>query len=317
MCLCGFLILHIKFYNFAGSKFEYIIMKIYNSKFTFSGHESFPCKTLWLKKGYDFIKAEKNFNDPSAVVDLGVGKNMVSAVRYWYKAFGLNKDSQTGWIADYILDTETGKDPYLEDLGTLWLMHFLLIHSEEASLYRLFFVDFQKERRLFDREQVVNFIKRKMKGAEKENLYNENTVKKDVGVLLLNYCLPRNPQSNEDFSTLLMDLDLLRQSDKKDNSEDRKEQYFFNIEGKNQVTPEMFLLALLLTKEDSDNSVSYDILHEIGLIFCMTDLEVIDMLNLLSETYSDSLIYSDVAGIRQLQFIKQMDAKQVLEKYYE
>ena len=58
-------------------------------------------------------------------------------------------------------------------------------------------------------------------------------------------------------------------------------------------------------------------MHEIGLMFCMTDLEVIDMLNLLSETYSDSLRYSDVAGIRQLQFIKQMDTKQVLEKYYE
>lgn len=288
-----------------------------DTKFTFSGHESFPCKTLWLKKGYDFIKDGKDFNAPAAVVSLGVGKNMVSAVRYWYKAFGLNKDSQTGWTADYILDSQNGKDPFLEDLGTLWLMHFLLIYSDEATLYRMFFVDFQKERRLFDREQVISFVKRKMKGAGKESLYNENTVKKDVGVLLLNYCLPRNPQSNEDFSTLLMDLDLLRQSDKKDNFDDKKEQYFFNIEGKKQVTPEIFLFALLLTKEDSDNSVSYDILHEIGLIFCMTDLEVIDMLNLLSETYSDSLSYSDVAGIRQLQFIKQMDAKQVLEKYYE
>ncbi len=72
------------------------------AEFHFSGHESFPCKTLWLKKGYDFSKEEKDFNAPTAVVDLGVGKNMVSAVRYWYKAFGLNKDSQTGWIADYI-----------------------------------------------------------------------------------------------------------------------------------------------------------------------------------------------------------------------
>ena len=47
------------------------------SKYTFSGHESFPCKTLWLKKGYDFVKEEKDFNAPEAVVDLGVGKNMV------------------------------------------------------------------------------------------------------------------------------------------------------------------------------------------------------------------------------------------------
>lgn len=288
-----------------------------NNKYTFSGHESFSCKTLWLKKGYDFVKDEKNFNDPTAVVDLGVGKNMVSAVRYWYKVFGLNDESETTWIADYILDNQIGKDPYLEDLGTLWLMHFLLIHSEEASLYKMFFVDFQSERRLFDKEQVVGFVKRKMKVAGKENLFNENTVKKDVGVLLQNYCLPRKPQSNEDFSTLLMDLDLLRQTDKKDNSEDKKDKFFFNIEGKKPVTPEMFLFALLMTKEKNDNSVSYDILHEIGLMFCMANLEVIDMSNQLSELFPDVLKYSDVAGIRQLQFTKQIDAKQVLDRYYE
>jgi len=287
-----------------------------NNRFTFSGHESFPCKTLWLKKGYDFVKAEKDFNAPEAVVDLGVGKNMVAAVRYWYKAFGLNKDAETGWIADYIFKSDMGKDPYMEDLGTLWLLHFLLIYSGEASLYKMFFVDFQKERRLFDREQVVSFVKRKMIEAGKENLFNENTVKKDVGVLLLNYCLPRNPQSNEDFSTLLMDLDLLRQVDKT-SGDDKRNGYYFNVEGKRKVTSEIFLFALLMTKEENDNSISYDTLSELGLMFCMTDLEVIDMLKYLSEEYSESLTYSDVAGIRQLQFTKQMDAKQVLEKYYE
>lgn len=285
--------------------------------YTFSGHESFPCKTLWLKKGYDFVRAEKDFNAPEAVVDLGVGKNMVAAIRYWYKAFGLNKDVKTGWIADYIFDKNTGKDPYMEDLGTLWLLHFLLVYTGEASLYRLFFVDFQKERRLFDREQVVSFVKRKMAKAEKQNMFNENTVKKDVGVLLLNYCLPRNPQSNEDFSTLLMDLDLLRQTDKTESLEDKRSRYFFNIEGKRQVTPAIFLFALLTVKEENDNSIPYDTLHELGLIFCMTDLEVIDMLKQLSETYSDALTYSDVAGIRQLQFTQQLDAKQVLDNYYE
>lgn len=291
-------------------------VNIDRKKHSFSGHESFPCKTLWIKKGYDFVKAEKDFNAPEAVVDLGVGKNMVAAVRYWYKAFGLNKDAETGWIADYIFKSDMGKDPYMEDLGTLWLLHFLLIYSGEASLYKMFFVDFQKERRLFDREQVVSFVKRKMIEAGKENLFNENTVKKDVGVLLLNYCLPRNPQSNEDFSTLLMDLDLLRQVDKT-NDDDKRNGYYFNVEGKRKVTPEIFLFALLMTKEENDNSISYDTLYELGLMFCMTDLEVIDMLKYLSEEYSESLTYSDVAGIRQLQFTKQMDAKQVLGKYYE
>lgn len=290
------------------------------SKYVFSGHESFPCKTLWLKKGYDFILAEKDFNSPTAVVELGVGKNMVAAIRYWYKAFGLNSgDERIKWIPDFLFNDQDGKDRYMEDLGTLWLLHFLLVYSNIASLYNLFFVDFQKERRRFDKNQIVTFVKRKMGEVNQDHLFNANTVKKDVGVLLQNYCLPRNPQSNEDFSTLLMDLDLLRQKEKKEENEENEKDklFYFNIEGKKKVTPEVFLFAVLMYKPDEDNTIPFDLLQDVGLVFCMNDLEVIDMLRLLSERYSDSLTYSDVAGIRQLQITQPMDSKQLIERYYE
>lgn len=66
-------------------------------KYTFSGHDSFQCRQLWLKKGYDYIQSKKSFNDEDAVVRLGVGKNMVSAIRYWMKAFNIidGKDKPT------------------------------------------------------------------------------------------------------------------------------------------------------------------------------------------------------------------------------
>lgn len=287
------------------------------SRYVFSGHESFPCKSLWLKKGYDFNKAKKDFNSPEAVVELGVGKNMVAAIRYWYKAFGLNSDDERiKWIPDFLFNDQDGKDRFMEDLGTLWLLHFLLVYSNIASIYNLFFVDFQKERRRFDRNQVLTFVKRKTQEAGKEYQFNENTVKKDIGVLLQNYCLPRNPQSNEDFSTLLMDLDLLRQKEKKDEHDDDKA-YYFNVEGKKKVSPEIFLFAILIYKDAEDNTIPFDLLQEIGLIFCMTDLELIDMLRLLSEKYSASVAYSDVAGIRQLQITQQIDPKVLIEQYYE
>lgn len=287
------------------------------NKYIFSGHESFPCKSLWLKKGYDFIMAKKDFNSPEAVVELGVGKNMVSAIRYWYKAFGLNSDDERiKWIPDFLFNDQNGKDRFVEDLGTLWLLHFLLVYSNIASLYNLFFIDFQKERRRFDRNQVITFVKRKTQEAGKEYQFNENTVKKDVGVLLQNYCLPRNPQSNEDFSTLLMDLDLLRQKEKKEERDDEKA-YYFNIEGKKKVSPEIFLFAILIYKDAEDNTVPFDLLQEVGLIFCMTDLEVIDMLRFLSEKYSGNMAYSDVAGIRQLQITQQIDPQVLIKQYYE
>ena len=53
----------------------------------------------------------------------------------------------------------------------------------------------------------------KLKTAEagKSSAFNANTVKKDIGVFIQSYALPRKPQSNEDFSSLLIDLDLVRQ----------------------------------------------------------------------------------------------------------
>ena len=56
-------------------------------KYTFSGHDTFHCRSLWLKKGYDYLLLNKKFSDDDAVVVLGVGKNMVTAIRYWMKAF--------------------------------------------------------------------------------------------------------------------------------------------------------------------------------------------------------------------------------------
>ena len=58
-------------------------------RYCFSGHESFPCKSMWLKKGYDYLVDRNRFTDPDAVVKLGVGKNMVQSIRFWLRAFGL------------------------------------------------------------------------------------------------------------------------------------------------------------------------------------------------------------------------------------
>lgn len=238
-------------------------------KYTFSGHESFSCKTLWLKKGYDFVKESGNWNDADSVVKLGVGKNMVASIRYWMRAFGLTQNDALTDIADYIFDTDSGKDPFIEDLGTLWLLHYLLVSTGEATLYKLLFTRFQRERSSFEREHLVSFVKRTMTEDGKIKTYNENTVKKDVGVLLQNYVQPQRMQSMEDYSSLLIDLDLIRQS------VDGK-QYVFNIEGKRQL-PLVILLFAITKEKGDDNSVDYDTLQNIGNMFCLNDMELITM----------------------------------------
>lgn len=245
-----------------------------NIKYTFSGHESFPCKSLWLKKGYDFVNHERNFNAPDAVIDLGVGKNMVSSIRFWLKSFGLYDGEYLSELAYYLFDEVAGRDKYMEDLATLWLLHFTIVTSGEATLYDWLFTGLQKERKEFDRAQVLFYVKRRLLEDNKYNLFNENTVKKDIGVLLLNYVIPQKASSNEDYSSLLLDLDLIRVDS------DNNKIYFFNIEGKRQVTPEIFFYGLVKLKGE-ERTVPYELLQELGLIFCMSDLETINMLSLI------------------------------------
>lgn len=267
---------------------------------------------MWLKKGYDFVRAGRDFNSPDAVVDLGVGKNMVASIRYWLKMFCLYDGTTVTPLADYLFDNQTGKDIYLEDIASLQLLHFTLVHQGEATLYPMIFCGLQRERSTFDREQALSYVALRMAEEGKQNLFNSNTVKKDIAVLLQNYSIPDKPVSNEDYSSLMIDLDLIRQS-----SEEKG--YFFNYGGKRPVVEEVFLYALIILRNDvGDSTISFEkIQDEIGLVFCMEEFETVAMLRLLSSRHADYLSYSDIAGIRQVQFTGPVDSKRVLDDYYE
>lgn len=277
------------------------------TKYTFSGHESFSCKSLWLKKGYDFVASGCDFNSPNSVVELGVGKNMVGAIRYWMRAFGMLKEGELTPMAHYLFHPQSGRDVYAESLGTLWLLHILIVHTRLASLYHLLFLRYQKERRSFDRQGLLNFVKRVMTESGKLSVYNENTLKKDIGVLLQNYMVPSRIQSYEDYSSLLIDLDLLRADDGKI--------YSFNTEGKRNIPEEILLYAILMTK-DHDRTVSSASLQDLSLACCMSETEMTERLLTLQAHYPDAIRYSDTSGIRQLQFIKGINPILVLDSYY-
>ena len=125
-------------------------MGLQNTKYTFSGHDSFQCRQLWLKKGYDYVIENRKFNDDDAVVQLGVGKNMVSSIRFWLKAFNIvdNKDLPTEF-GKRLFDDETGYDPFLEDEASLWLLHYQLVKTGFASIYSIIFNEFRKEKLFF------------------------------------------------------------------------------------------------------------------------------------------------------------------------
>jgi hypothetical protein len=102
---------------------------------TFGGHEKFVFRHGWLKKGIDAVRDNPRvFTDDEALIKLGVGKNMVRSIRHWCLATGLVEESGGAGSARPLVPTslaesllcEHGWDPYLEDVGSLWLLHWQL-----------------------------------------------------------------------------------------------------------------------------------------------------------------------------------------------
>lgn len=284
------------------------------SKYSFSGHESFQCKSLWLKKGYDYLLDGNSFTDIDAVAKLGVGKNMVSAIRFWLRAFGLTKADELNPIATYIFDSDNGRDPFAEDLNTLWLLHFLLVSSEVASIYNLLFVEYQREKREFSKQELQSFIKRKCAVPEQKNVYNENTVRKDIGVLLKNYVAPKELKAIEDFSSLLIALGLIVDTGKQ--STNKENIFTFKTNDSSEIASEIILYSLIRTK-GTDFTVSFDVLQKLSLIFGLPMVSLIDIIRSLEIIFPETLVFTDNSGIKNVQFLREIDESEALNHYYD
>ncbi len=282
---------------------------------TFSGHEKFHCRQFWLKKGYDFLEARGKFSDDDAVVALGVGKNMVNSIRYWMKAFDLiDEQEQPNEIAHYIFGEE-GKDPYLESIGTIWLLHYHLIIKGKATLYSLFFNEFRKERIEFTKEQLLSFLKRKCEeGSFSVSL---NSINADIDVFIKMYLRSKGKIRNieDDFSGLLIDFDLLQEFDKSG------KELWYKIESKDREEIPVEIILYSILDQKSGNSISFrDILNAengVGMVYAMNESGLLKKIQEIQDQFSKQIIFSDDAGIRELQFRKKINVNQLLDKYYE
>jgi len=111
--------------------------------FRFSGHETFPCRYGWLPKAARAIDANPELfaNEDDAMVILGIGKNMVRALRFWVEVTGIAQVAADGRglaVTDFGQALLLGKDafdPYIEDLQTLWLIHWKLVTQPNPPLF--------------------------------------------------------------------------------------------------------------------------------------------------------------------------------------
>jgi hypothetical protein len=284
-------------------------------RFTFSGHESFQCRQLWLKKGFEFVNAGKSFTAEDAVCELGVGKNMVTSIKYWLKAFNIISLQDEITQFGNLLFSEKGFDQYLEDDASLWLLHYHLIKNNFASAYSLIFNEFRREKIQFNKENYFSFLKRKSE-LEKRINFNEKTVRDDFDVFRKMY-LYANEQGNtieDSFSGLLTDLQLVKATGK------GKDELYYIENSDRESLPVEIMLYSILENENYGLSISLNNLehdhNSPGAIFALSRSALTAKIYEAVDLY-DFITYRDHAGVKELQFKNKVEPTEIVQLYYE
>lgn len=185
-------------------------MKLNRDRVAFGRHETFPLRYAWLTKGLDAIRANPAiFAQPeAAMVELGVGRNMVSAIQYWLQVAQVAEFSagcaQITPLGETLLGP--GGDPYLEDEATLWILHWLIASNAElATGFFWFFSRFAQTRFREPemREALSDFIAHELPGRRAQT-----TLKSDCSTLLRMYA-QSSEESEDHLDSPLAQLQLI------------------------------------------------------------------------------------------------------------
>ena len=160
-----------------------------NSSLAFGRNETFGLRYNWIFKGLSALqKRDDIFTSSDALSHLGLGKNMMLSMRYWLVAYQLsNKEaiSEITDFADYLFHPAKGKDPYLEDISTLWLLHWkLCTNPENATLYFWFFNVFSKT--AFTKLELQTALEDWLKFQNSKSV-SPKTLDRDINLLLKTY----------------------------------------------------------------------------------------------------------------------------------
>lgn len=228
--------------------------------FKFSGHETFACRYAWLPKAAQAVDDKENIltsaNEDNAMVKLGVGKNMVRSIRFWAEAADIITNTATGHKLtdlgrELLLGSPTcvARDPYLEDIQTLWLIHWKLATNQNALIFAWDFLLNQfQEPELYASSVMRAFVKAVPKISSKE--VTQGSLEQLFDVFIHSYIPTRGRKGEvreDNLDCPLVELHLLRQNGFTEsalNPGRREPKYIFRREEKIEISDELFAFCL-------------------------------------------------------------------------
>jgi len=290
---------------------------------SFSGHETFTLRHGWLKKAIDAVARNPQiFANDGAMVELGVGKNMVRAIRHWALAADVIKEVPGTRGADLIateLGTsifgQEGWDPFLEDLNSLWLIHWRLATNERRStgwcwMFGLLRTDD------FTRESLFELFSAESK---RRNIAGPSaaSLQRDIDCALRTYVGTRNKGEllEESLDCPLVELQLIT-------ADPDGVLFRFNRGPKPSLSDDVFLHCLLEfwdTRTAGDSLAFSEIAFAAGSpgsIFKLDENALASRLEELERTTNGGLTYDETAGLKQVYRRAKTDKQGALSRYY-
>jgi len=293
-------------------------------KVGFGRHETFHLRFSWLSKGFQALQRDPSvFERDEAVVELGVGRNMVRSIRYWLLATqmaeldGLNLRPTK--LGSDLLGVH-GWDPYLEDESTIWLLHWLLCSTtSQATVNYWFFNHFHKT--VFKSAEAqtafADFSREKVKAK-----FSVATAKKDVLVLLRMYTQSRPNKWMPLEEALDSPMALLGLVSPLSGSTGRAYQSQADRRGELPDFVMGFAVAQLLAARGQNSLPLEQLMYSRdgwiapGTVFRLTEAALLTQLERLVREFPGKLEMRESAGVHQLFLLSQLDPIDLVKAHY-
>lgn len=299
--------------------------------YRFSGHESFPCRYTWIPKAYTALTTTPDLfrDETEAMVQLGVGKNMVKSIRFWIQVAGVFQACDQGLEATPFgkaIFAEDGHDPYMEDIKTSWLIHWNISTNHDAPLFAWHYTLNTLHKIEFTRKELEQLFYEE--SAKQERKLSPVTINQHIDVFLRSY-LSKNSSKSEiledSLDCPLSELQLINivGERKKEDSSLRDPIYSFRSDEKDDITPQIFTYCLndfwektrSNDKTLSLNDIAYSD-NSPGQLLKIPEQYLRDRLESLKDDSEGLFQYEESATLQQVIMVKSADTNNLLSKVY-
>jgi len=161
----------------------------------FRAHDTFFIRKGWLSKGMKNVAVKPDIfvaKDENPMDILGIGANMVKSLRYWLQTVCLTSEPTKGKRAQTLTDfgaSVYANDRFIEELGTLFLLHYkLATNRDDATAWWFFFNEFSMSE--FTREDFVGSLQNYLQMVEDGESVAIRSLNDDFACIISTY-VPR------------------------------------------------------------------------------------------------------------------------------